>query len=94
MRLLAMSGWRRLAKNEGSRGARARSPNVRVRVLIYKAKEGGYWAQVPALPGCVSEGETRQELIANLREALEGCLLTPGGDFVPEQGGKEEEIDV
>jgi len=67
---------------------------VKVRVLIYKAKEGGYWAQVPALPGCVSEGETRQELIANLREALEGCLLTPGGDFVPEQGGKEEEIDV
>ncbi|HEV3085258.1 MAG TPA: type II toxin-antitoxin system HicB family antitoxin [Gemmataceae bacterium] len=67
---------------------------MRVRVLIYKAKEGGYWAQVPALPGCITEGETREEVLANLREALEGCLLTPRGDFVPEEGGKEEEIEV
>ena len=67
---------------------------MKVRVLIYKAKEGGYWAQVPAVPGCATEGGTRQELIANLREALEGCLLTPRGDFVLEEGGKEEEIDV
>jgi predicted RNase H-like HicB family nuclease len=67
---------------------------MRVRVLIYKAKEGGYWAQVPALPVCITEGETREEVLANLREALEGCLLTPRGDFVPEEGGKEEEIEV
>jgi len=67
---------------------------VKVKVLIYEAKEGGLWAQVPAIPGCVTEGDTREELIANLRDALEGCLLTPRGDFLPEQGGREEEIEV
>ena len=67
---------------------------MKVKVLIYEAKEGGLWAQVPAIPGCVTEGDTREELIANLRDALEGCLLTPRGDFLPEQGGREEEIEV
>jgi len=67
---------------------------MKVKVLIYEAAEGGYWAQVPALPGCVTEGDTREELLANLKEALQGCLLTPRGDFEPEEGGREEEIEV
>ena len=48
---------------------------MKVKVIVYEAEEGGYWAQVPALPGCITEGNTREELLANLREALEGCLL-------------------
>jgi predicted RNase H-like HicB family nuclease len=43
--------------------------------LIHTAEEGGYWAEVPALPGCVSQGETVEELRANIREAIEGWLL-------------------
>ena len=39
--------------------------------VIHEAEEGGYWAEVPALPGCVSEGETRAEIEANIREAAE-----------------------
>ena len=35
---------------------------------------GGYWAKVPAIPGCVSQGETLAEVKANLLDALEGCL--------------------
>ena len=44
--------------------------------IIHEAEEGGYWAEVPALPGCVSEGETRKEIEANIREAAEGWLET------------------
>ncbi len=67
---------------------------LKVRVIIHEAEEGGYWAEVPALPGCVTEGDTRQELLANLREAIEGCLLVTPGSFQPEPGGHEEEIKL
>jgi predicted RNase H-like HicB family nuclease len=67
---------------------------MKVLVRIYPSESGGYWAQVPAIPGCITEGETREELLANLREALEGCLLTPRGDFEPEAGGESEEVEL
>ncbi len=40
-------------------------------VLIHPAEEGGYWTEVPALPGCFSQGETIEEALANTREAIE-----------------------
>lgn len=43
-------------------------------VLIHSAEEGGYWAEVPALPGCVSQAETIDELRLKIREAIEGWL--------------------
>jgi predicted RNase H-like HicB family nuclease len=69
-------------------------PRPKVKVMIYEAEEGGYWAQVPALPGCLTQGETYEELLANLREAIEGYLLCTPGDYAPEEGGKEEEIEL
>ena len=42
--------------------------------IIHEAEEGGYWAEVPALPGCFSQGETREEIEANIRESAEGWL--------------------
>jgi predicted RNase H-like HicB family nuclease len=48
---------------------------VTLKVLIHKAEEGGYWAEVPALPGCVSQGETVDAVRTNVREAIEGWLL-------------------
>lgn len=47
---------------------------LKLKVLIYEAAEGGYWAKVPAMPGCVSQGETLDEVKANILDALEGCL--------------------
>jgi predicted RNase H-like HicB family nuclease len=47
---------------------------MKLKVLVHPAEEGGFWAEVPALPGCVSEGETWDETIANIREAAEGWL--------------------
>ena len=43
---------------------------MKIKVLIHEAEEGGYWAEVPALPGCFSEGETMEEMLANIREAV------------------------
>ncbi|MCX6345933.1 MAG: type II toxin-antitoxin system HicB family antitoxin [Armatimonadetes bacterium] len=44
------------------------------KAVIHDAEEGGYWAEVPALPGCFTQGETMQELQSNLKEAIRGCL--------------------
>lgn len=48
--------------------------SMKLRVIIHEAEEGGLWAEVPAIPGCATQGETMEELIANLYEAVEGCL--------------------
>jgi len=45
-----------------------------VKAIIHQAEEGGFWAEVPALPGCVTQGETMEEITSNLREAAEGWL--------------------
>lgn len=47
---------------------------MKLKVIIHPSEEGGFWAEVPALPGCVSQGETRAEVEANVREAIEGWL--------------------
>lgn len=43
-------------------------------VVIRRAEEGGFWAEVPALPGCYSQGETVEETLENIREAIEGHM--------------------
>jgi predicted RNase H-like HicB family nuclease len=45
-----------------------------IRAIIHPAEEGGYWAEVPALPGCVTEGDTMEEVVANLQDAIRGWL--------------------
>jgi predicted RNase H-like HicB family nuclease len=47
---------------------------MKLKIIVHDAEEGGYWAEVPAIPGCASQGETMEELIRNIREAIEGCL--------------------
>jgi predicted RNase H-like HicB family nuclease len=43
-------------------------------IVIHEDPEGGFWAEVPALPGCYSQGETVDELMGNIREAISGVL--------------------
>ena len=43
-------------------------------VVIHQAEEGGYWAEVPSIPGCATQGNDIEELLKNVREAVEGCL--------------------
>jgi predicted RNase H-like HicB family nuclease len=47
---------------------------MKMKVIIHDAEEGGFWAEVPSLPGCGTQGETIEELISNLYEAVEGYL--------------------
>ena len=60
---------------------------MQVKVVVHEAKEGGFWAEVPALPGCVSQGETMDELLANVREAIGAWLATEP----PVESGEEPE---
>jgi predicted RNase H-like HicB family nuclease len=48
--------------------------SMKIKVVIHEAEEGGFWAEVPAIPGCATQGDTFQELLQNLYEAIEGCL--------------------
>ena len=48
---------------------------MRLKVIVHEAEEGGFWAEVPSIPGCATQGETFEELLENLYEAVEGCLL-------------------
>ena len=43
---------------------------MKIKAIIHEAEEGGFWAEVPALPGCSTQGETMEELTENLREAI------------------------
>lgn len=47
---------------------------MKLKVIIHEAEEGGYWAEVPAVPGCMTQGQTLEELIENLYDAVQGCL--------------------
>jgi predicted RNase H-like HicB family nuclease len=43
---------------------------MKIKVVVHEAEEGGYWAEVPAIPGCASQGE----MLRNVQKAIEGCL--------------------
>ncbi len=47
---------------------------MKLKVVIHKAEEGGYWGEVPALKGCVTQGETFEEILINIQEAIKGWL--------------------
>ena len=67
---------------------------MKLKVIVHEAEEGGYWAEVPAIPGCASQGESMEELLQNLREAVEGCLSVELEDAGMEPGDKIMEIAV
>jgi predicted RNase H-like HicB family nuclease len=48
---------------------------MKLKVIVHEAEEGGYWAEVPATPGCATQGETFDELLRNIYDAVESCLF-------------------
>jgi predicted RNase H-like HicB family nuclease len=67
---------------------------MKLKVVIHEAEEGGYWAEVPAIPGCVTQGETFEELLSNLYEAVEGCPSVDVQDISASAGDRILEIAV
>ena len=65
---------------------------MKIKIVVHDAEEGGFWAEVPAIPGCATQGDTFEELLQNLYEAVEGCLSV---DVAPvEHGGKERILEI
>jgi predicted RNase H-like HicB family nuclease len=64
---------------------------MRYTVILEREEDGGYVASVPALPGCVSQGNTRTEALNNIREGTELYVedCREAGDPVPTEAGKE-----
>ncbi len=67
---------------------------MRIRVILEPSDEGGYTAYVPSLPGCISEGETIEESLANIKEAIELYLAPVEDDWVVDENVAVQEIDV
>ena len=67
---------------------------MKLKVVVHHAEEGGYWAEVPAIPGCMTQGETVEDLLANVREAVEGCLSVDVRDRVVSNTDSVLEIAV
>jgi predicted RNase H-like HicB family nuclease len=67
---------------------------MKIKVIVHEAEEGGYWAEVPAIPGCATEGDTWDELLANLYEAIEGCLSIEDPQLLLDEKSKVMEIAI
>jgi predicted RNase H-like HicB family nuclease len=67
---------------------------MKLKVIVHEAEEGGYWAEVPAIPGCATQGETFEELLNNLYEAVEACLSVDVKDVQLTEKDKILEIAV
>ena len=65
---------------------------MNIKAIVHEAEEGGFWAEVPAIPGCATQGETMDELMRNLQEAIAGCLAVEVAP--PKPGGKERIIEI
>jgi predicted RNase H-like HicB family nuclease len=65
---------------------------MQVKIVVHEAEEGGFWAEVPALPGCVSQGETMDELLGNVREAIQAWLATEPPAEPVEGGGERRQV--
>jgi predicted RNase H-like HicB family nuclease len=65
---------------------------VRFKVILEAAEEGGYVTYVPSLPGCVSQGETREEAVENIKEAIEVYLDIDGAQIEAETCNKNAEV--
>ncbi len=67
---------------------------MKLKVVIHEAEEGGYWAEVPSIPGCATQGDSFDELLSNIYEAVEGCLSVDIQDITISGKSKVMEIAI
>jgi len=65
---------------------------MKIKVIVHEAEEGGYWAEVPAIPGCATQGDSFEELLQNLYEAVEGCLSVDVK--APQKTSKDKVLEI
>ena len=62
---------------------------MKIKAIVHEADEGGFWAEVPSIPGCATQGDTMDELLVNLREAVEGYLSV---EILPASLGEHSQV--
>jgi hypothetical protein len=67
---------------------------MQIKAIIHPAEEGGFWAEVPALPGCITEVDNMEEVINNLKDAIQGWLEVANESQKPDKTAKVVEIAV
>lgn len=67
---------------------------MKLSVVVHEAEEGGFWVEVPAIPGCATQGDSFEELLTNLYEAVEGCLSVDVSTASVSDKGRVIEIAV
>jgi len=67
---------------------------MRIKIYLEPSEEGGYTVIVPSLPGCISEGDTKEEAIRNIKEAIELYLEPVDDDIVINQDMEELELAI
>jgi predicted RNase H-like HicB family nuclease len=67
---------------------------MKLTIVVHNAEEGGYWAEVPSLPGCATQGDTFEELLENLYEAIEAWLSVDRDTLQPPPDGKIMDIAI
>jgi predicted RNase H-like HicB family nuclease len=65
---------------------------VKLKVVLEPSEEGGYTVHVPSLPGCISEGDTEEEALLNIREAIELYLEPVDDDWIAGEGSLVQEL--
>lgn len=67
---------------------------MRFKIVLEESDEGGYTVYVPSLPGCISEGETKEESLKNIHEAIELYLEPVEDDWILDEKDLVQEIEV
>lgn len=67
---------------------------MKLTILVHPADEGGFGAEIPALPGCISEGETVLEILMNIREAAEGWMTVATERAVTDTDAQVVELEL
>ena len=67
---------------------------MKLKVVVHEAEEGGYWAEVPSIPGCATQGDSFEDLLSNLYGAVEGCLSVEVRDVPVSEADRIIEIAV
>ena len=65
---------------------------MKLKVVVHEAEEGGFWAEVPSIPGCATQGDSFDELLSNIYEAVEGCLSVDVQDI--SVSGKDKVMEI
>ncbi|HFC97052.1 MAG TPA: type II toxin-antitoxin system HicB family antitoxin [Thermosulfurimonas dismutans] len=67
---------------------------MKLKIILEPSEEGGYTVYVPSLPGCISEGDTKEEALKNIKEAIELYLEPVEDDLIPFEQTKMEIIEL